>query len=103
MDNPLKTRPLAKLCTNGLKRGFWRGALQVGQGKGRIMRRKTQVDLRKKEGKAKFALFHETPPAGDEERISWAVGRIVNEGGIGKGSRKETRLWIGCIGKEVAQ
>jgi len=103
MDNTLKKQPLARLCTNGLKRSLWGWAVQVGQGKGRIIERKTQVDLAEKRG-----IEEALPPFTHSSSMTWR-GKLMggrgnlDGGGIEKGFRKETGLWSGRIGEEAAQ
>ena len=50
MDNPLKKRPLATLCTNGLKKSFFGWVVQGGQDKGGAIDREEQEDLVTKDG-----------------------------------------------------
>ena len=44
MDNPLKKRLLATLCTNGLKKSLFGWIVEGGQDKGGTIDREKQVD-----------------------------------------------------------
>jgi hypothetical protein len=62
MDNSLKKKLIATLCTNGLKRSFSGWIEEGGQDKGRTIDREAQVDLVAKGG-FESRLGRDCPPS----------------------------------------
>ena len=100
MNTPLKKQTLARLCTGDLKNRLWGWVVEGGQDKGGGHEQGEHVDLGAK-GRIEQALISLRAGFRHEELMG---GRGDWQGcEIGKGSRKETGLWSGCIGKGVVQ
>ena len=70
MDNPLKKKLIATLCTNGLKRSFSGWIEQGGQDKGGTIDREAQVDLVAKGG-FESRLGRDCPPFHHVSEVRW--------------------------------